>query len=427
MKKMMLVSLAAALGLHAATMGELFDALKNQPQTELDAMQARFARLGVQKAKESFYPTVSLFATYEHYSSPTNLRPMSPVESAVMTQEHKPLPFANTIERLGAKATLPIFVKELFSLADKAEAMARSAKAKKRLNFLQNEALLLGADASWRHLVALEAALQARMRSIEKTLADTRVKVESGRAPGIALEKLDEGLNRLAIALNDLRTKETSLEARIEALTGMRLDGPVPLRAKGDVEEGEIFALEPLKHQVEARRHAIAAAKGKLYPRVSASAMWSENYGQNAVSFNQANDDVHRGYGNYMVGLSMPLFAKGDYTGIEQAEVALRREQLRLARTEQELSAQAEALRKTLALSGRSRELAAKSVANEKNLLAYAKVAYETGRMTEEEYLRYEEGLFEAQSKAAEADALWWQTLAQLAVIYGNDLRDIVE
>jgi len=427
MKKLTALSLAAAIGLQATTIGDLFDRLKRQPQIQLDAMQAKYAELGVKKVEDGFYPTVSLFASYEHYNSPTNLRPMSPVESAVMTQEHKPLPFANTIERLGAKGTLPIFVKELFSLRKKAQESARSAKAKKRLNYLQNEALLLGADASWRHLKALEAALKARMRSIEKTREDTRIKVESGRAPGVALDKLDEGLNRLAIALNDLRTKETTLRARIEALTGTQLDAPVPLTAKRGVREGEIFALKPLEHLVEARRHGIEASKDRLYPKVAASAMWSENYGQNAVSFNNANDDVHRGYGNYMVALSMPLFEKSAYTGIEQAEVALRKEQLRLAKTRQELSAQAAALRRTLELTRRSRELADRSVANQKNLLAYAKVAYETGRMTEEEYLRYEEGLFDAQSKVAEADAVWWQTLAQLAVIYGDDLRDIVE
>ena len=46
--------------------------------------------------------------------------------------------------------------------------------------------------------------------------------------------------------------------------------------------------------------------------------------------------------------------------------------------------------------------------------------------MSEEEYLRYEEALLDAQSRLYEADANYWQALAQLAVIYGHDLSEIV-
>jgi len=66
-------------------------------------------------------------------------------------------------------------------------------------------------------------------------------------------------------------------------------------------------------------------------------------------------------------------------------------------------------------------------VESQKKLLAYAKVAFDTGRLIEEEYLRYEEKLLEAQSRALEARAKYWQALAQLAVLYGNDLAELVE
>ncbi|WP_456450994.1 TolC family protein [Hydrogenimonas sp.] len=430
MRRFALLSLAAAAWLQAATITQLLDALQKQPLTQLDAAQAEYAALAVRKVKDSFWPTVELFATYEHYNSPTNLRPMSPVESAAMSRDGRPLPFATTIERVGARISVPLFVKELFSLTDKAEAMAKSARAKKRLNFLQNEALVVGTVASWRHLEALARAMAGRMRSIEKMREDMRIKVESGRAPGVALDKLDASLDRLRIAMNDLEVREAQIMARLGALTGLRPEEPAALRKRAGVDEKELFALKPLELAVEAKRHAIHAAKDTLYPKVAASAYWSENYGQNAVAplgRSGTNDDVHRGYGNYMVGLSMPLFAKERYTGIEQAEVALRKEQMRLAQAKQELEAQAKALRRTLRLTERSRTLAQKSVQSEEKLLAYAKVAFETGRMSEEEYLRYEEALLEAQSKLSETEAAWWQALAQLAVLYGNDLRDIVE
>ena len=419
---------AAAVSLHAATMHELFDALKKEPVTKLDAMQADYASLSAKKIRESFYPRVSLFAAYEHYSSPTNLRPISPVESQKIALAHEPLPFATTIERVGAQLSMPIFAKELFSLKDLADAMAKSAKTKKRLNLLQNEALLLGSDASWLYLDSLEKAMYARRRSIQKILEDTRIKVESGRSPGIALDKMEESINALDIAINDIAVKKTAVKSAIEALTGIRMESPAPLKRQSALKDGEIFATEPLKYIVEAKRHEVKSAYAKLYPKVALIAKWSENYGQNAVGAEPGlSDDVHRGYGSYTVALSVPLFAKGDYTEIERAKIDLEKERYRLAKTEQELIAKAAELKKSLELYERSKVLAKRSVGHQKSLLKYAKVAFDTGRLSEEEYLRYEKSLLEAQSRVYEADSKYWQTLAQLAVIYGNDLADIVE
>ncbi|WP_456381645.1 TolC family protein [Hydrogenimonas sp.] len=428
MRRWIGMGLTLALSAQAATIGDLFDALRRQPATRMDTMQAKFAELSVQKVTDGFYPSVSLFASFEHYNAPTNLRPMSPLESIRMGEEGKPLPFATTIERIGGKISMPIFIKELFSLGDRAEAYARSAKAKKRLNFLKNEALILGGDAEWRYLEALEEALGARSRSVRKIYEDTKIKVESGRAPGVTLDKFEESINRLEEAINGVAIKKLQVRSRIEAMTGMRLEKAVPLTEKASLKSGEIFALKPLEFQVEARRHDVRAGYDRLYPKVSFSALWSENYGQSAERYpNTSGDDVHRGYGNYMVALSMPLYEKRNYTQIEQARVELQRESMRLQKTKQEFEAEARALEETRKLLRRSIDLAKKSVANRENLLAYAKVAYETGRMSEEEYLRYEEGLLEAQGKVAESEAKLWQTVAQLAVIYGNDLEDIVK
>jgi outer membrane protein TolC len=421
--KRLVLCVAAAMSLQAATIGELFDALKRQPQSRLDAMQAEYAELTAQRVKDKLYPSASLFASYEHYNSATNLRPVPPTEINRLTADREPIPFAQTIERIGGKVNVPIFVKELFSLRDKAMAMAGSAKARKRLNRLQNEAMILGSDANWRYLTALKKALDARKKSIRKMYEDTKIKVESGRAAGIALEKMEESINRLDMAMNSAEIKEAEIESVIESLTGLSLDGPVPLEKTGSVRRGELFVLKPLQYEVEAGRHDVQAAYDVLYPKVTASAMWSENYAQHDVF---TGDDVHRGYGNYMVGISMPLFEKSNFTAIQQAKIDLQKERFRLSKTAQEFEARAKALHRSLRLYERSRELAKKSIGNREKLLAYAKVAYETGRMSEEEYLRYEEALLDAQSRLYEADANYWQALAQLAVIYGHDLSEIV-
>ncbi len=424
MKRGVFIGLTLALGLHAATIAELFDALKKQPITQLDSMQAKFAKLGVRKVQDGFYPSATLFASYEHYNSPTNLRPVPPTELGRLTPAHKPYPFAQTIERVGAKATMPIFVKTLFSLTKKASAMAKSAKLKKELEFYRNEALILGSDATWRYLEALQDAMEARKRSIEKMYEDMKIKVESGRAPGIALDKMGESINRLDIAMNDVAIKKVQVKSQIESVTGIRLDTPVPFVQKKRIESNEIFALKPLEYAVKAKEKGVQAAYDALYPKLSLSVMWSENYSSRDVF---VGDDVHRSYGNYTLGLSMPIFKKSDYTAIEMAKVDMMKEKLRLAKTKQALKAQAKALSESLSLYEKSISLAQKNVENRKNLLEYAKVALQAGRFTEEEYLRYEEGLLDAQSRVHEARMKRWQTMAQLAVIYGNDLKTIVE
>jgi len=113
--------------------------------------------------------------------------------------------------------------------------MAKSAKAKARLNLLEHEALLLGANATWRYLDALKKALFARKRSIEKMLEDTRIKVQSGRAPGVALDKMEESINRLDIAVNDIEIKQADIRSQIASLTGLTLLEPPSIAPKRQV------------------------------------------------------------------------------------------------------------------------------------------------------------------------------------------------
>ncbi|NPA29149.1 MAG: TolC family protein [Epsilonproteobacteria bacterium] len=416
--------------LQAATIHDLFQALRHQPQTRLDEMQSRYAKLASRKVRDAFYPTATLFATYEHYNAPTNLRPLSPTESLALGKSNEPLPFATTIERIGADVQMPLFVKELFSLSEAAKARMQSARAKKRLNFLQNEATILGDNAQWLYLVASRQAIDARIHSIQKSLEDARIAVQSGKAPGIRVDKLEAALLRLQNGANDLDIAVNGIKSRLTALTGIRLQNPVALhrRASASLKEEKLFALDPLRHTLKAKRKELDAQKDRLYPKLIAKATWSENYGQNAVAYQPGSaDDVHRGYGSYAFNLSIPLFEKSRYTAIEQARIAWQKERYALQKEEQELTARAEALQKNLSLHRRAAELAKKESAAQRKLLRYAKVAYRTGRISEEEYLRYEEALMEAQSKIARAEALQWQTLAQLAVIYGNDLAELVE
>ena len=88
---------------------------------------------------------------------------------------------------------------------------------------------------------------------------------------------------------------------------------------------------------------------------------------------------------------------------------------------------QAEQLRREIRLLKRSVKLARKSVTDQKRLLKIAKVSLENESITEEEYLRYEDALANAKANFYSVQAKEWQDIAQLAVIYGNDLKEIVK
>jgi len=179
-----------ALDLNATSMHDLFQALKKQPISKVDEEVAKIAKVTQQKVDAIYYPKVNLFGSYTHYNSPTNLRPLDPLATARLNASKTALPFSNTIEKIGVKATMPIFIKELASLSKKAKHMAKSAKLKKRLNFFQNEAIIVTSNASLQYLDSLLRALKTTRKSLLKTRSDLVVAVDSGRTPAIALKGL---------------------------------------------------------------------------------------------------------------------------------------------------------------------------------------------------------------------------------------------
>jgi outer membrane protein TolC len=404
-------------------MADLFSALRDQPLTELDTLQTRSAELGAQSVYDRLYPQLSGVLAYEEYNSPTNLRPVPPTEAALLLANKEPLPFSETIGRLGATLSMPIFVKEIFSLGKQAARLADSARVKKRLNLLEHQAVLVTADAHLIHMQSLRKALDSRRNSLEKTRQDVILKVSSGRLPESEKVRMDEAINQIDLTYNQTWQEESGLQRNIEGLTGIFLEQPVALQLKGSLSTEELFALKPLEKSVEAREFGVQAAKDKLYPRVVGSANWFHNYGE---GYN-TDTSVDTEYGGYALTLQMPLFNKPAYTAIEQSKIQLRREKTRLARTRIDLTAKARSLKRTLELLGQSRGLAQKSVDHERELLKVAKVAYTSRRMNQEEYLRYEEKVLSAEANYYLTEARWWETFSTLAVLYGNKLDELIQ
>jgi hypothetical protein len=92
-----------------------------------------------------------------------------------------------------------------------------------------------------------------------------------------------------------------------------------------------------------------------------------------------------------------------------------------------ELSSQARQLQNGLLLISNSLELLRSSIKEKEELLAIAKVSYASDQMSMEDYLKYEDDLVLEQSQLFKTEAQHWQTLVKLAVIYGNNIEEIVK
>ncbi|WP_457575984.1 TolC family protein [Desulfomarina sp.] len=351
-----LILLCGSQSADAITITDLFDALQEQPVTQLDTLQTRSAELAVQAVYDRFYPELTGILGYDRYSSPTNWRPVAPTETARILANHGTLPFSDDITRFGGQLSLPLFVKELFSLGRQAEKMADSFRIRKQLNLLEHQAVLVTADAHLVHMSSLKKALDSRKNSLEKTRADVANQVRSGRLPESELVRMDEAINQIDLVYNQTMQQESGLRKNIESLTGIRLKAPVSLTRVDTLKTEILLALKPLEKSIEAREYGVQAARDKLFPRVVGTARWFQNYGE---GYN-TGENIDGDYGSYGISLQVPIFNKPVYTAIEQAKIDLRREKNRFARARIELQARADDLSRTLKLLDHSKELAKK-------------------------------------------------------------------
>ncbi len=423
LKRSILLS-ALPLFLHAYTMQDLFVNLKNHPQTKEDEVLVKQAQNAQESVYAKLYPQIGVFASYDYYNTPTGMLPVPPNKMFPMIQDQNiAQPFSKNISRIGATIGMPLFVKSIFTYADKAKKMRQSAKAKKHINLLKNEAIIVGANANLRYLDEMQKALASKRASLLKTKSFTRLKVNSGRAPQSALFKINDGLSQVNIALNNIAIGRTKAIQTIEALTAIQLKHPVSMQATAALQEGAITALEPLKRKIEADKLDLKAQKEKLYPSLLLKGSYNKSY---ADAYNN-DKSVDENYGNIGVVLKMPLFAKDQYASIDKSKLTLQKEQLQLKKQEVTLQAQANQLKSTLALLDQSVKLYQSSVKDKEKLLKIAKVGYKTQRLSTEDYLKYEDDVVTQKAKLYETQAKKWQTLMQLAVIYTNNIEEMIK
>jgi outer membrane protein TolC len=318
---------------------------------------------------------------------------------------------------------MPLFVKSIYTTAKKAEAMQRSAKAKKWINILQNEALIVGANANFNYLEALKKALNGKEKSLLATKETVEIKVNNGRLPASALYKINDALHEIAISKNNLELQKQKVISSIETLTGIRLQKAIFVKQIGSFKKGSMGSLKPLQEKLKADRLNIQVQKEKLYPALFAHGSYTFSH---AKAYNNGNN-IDEEYGNIGLLLNIPLLNVSQYDALSLAKVELQSSEVELEKVRDELSSEAKMLESSLSLLDNSRKLYLSSIEDKEKLLKIAKVSYASGRLSTEEYLRYEDAVVAQKANLYKTEATRWQTLMQLAVIYGNSIEEMVK
>ena len=409
---------------YATNITTLLNALHHRPENRLDMLAIKKSALGQQAFDDKLLPSANLNVGYEIYNSPNSMVPIPPNKKIKMvTDQSIGQPFSKQIMHEGASFTWPIFIKSIFTLKEQARFLNLAVRVQQRLSLIQREAMVVGSVAQLRYLEALKVALKAKKRSILQTAVSTKLKVKEGRMPESALFILSSHINELDISLNNINQNINLVVSKIETLTGVHLKHSVPLRLKRNVQKGEIFALKPLNARVEASKKGIKAADEAYLPTVVTKGSYNFSQGD---AYNNGNR-MHEGFGSAGIYLSMPIFDHSKTTAFEEAKVAYLQEKTQYEKSRHSLTVQASQLTREIVLLKRSVILAKKNVSDQQKLLKIAKVSFANENITEEEYLRYEDALANARANLYSFQAKKWEDIAQLAVIYGNDLKRIVK
>ncbi|ADV45834.1 TolC family protein [Nitratifractor salsuginis] len=425
MLKRTLIPLLLGSGLYAASVSQLLDGVRHHYQAQLDNYSIQEADKALEMVRSQFWPKIRIFGSATHYNAPTNLRPATPTENAKLSPQaggNGDYPFSTDIYRVGATLSMPIFVANLFTLADQTEAMRHSAAAKKEVDLLKNEATVLGANANLRYLEQMKASLHSKAKTLRTTEAIVKAKVKAGRAPASALYKVQDRLDSIRIALDNIEVQKENIRTLIETLSGVTLSHSAPMRQKGNYRPGPIFALKPLQAKRQADELAAKAEQEKLYPSLHLDANINRGYGDSYFS----GHNIHRDYGGIGLTLSAPLLDMPQIRSMQKARIHAMKSATELAKTADELKTKAKAMRRQLGLLRHALSLHRHNISNEKKLVEIARRSYEDGRMTLEEYLRYIDSLYDAKAELYKTRAAYWQTLAQLAFLYGNRFERIV-
>ncbi len=405
----------------AVSIGDLLEAAARQPGYQVKAMSVQESNLRKERATAALFPRLGLFGRLESYNSPTNLRPMPPTE--VNVQSGESIPFSREILRYGLNFDVPVYVRELYVLRQKAGLLQRKAETDRRLDLLGRQSAVVSLNSTLAYIQSLEQAIAARHVSLGKTLEDMAVKVKTGRSPESELLKVRKILNDLDQQRNELEAKRLDTLREIYSLTGIELTGPVAMTLVRKPTGTSYLPVTAAQYNAAAAAKEVTRQRAAHWPTLSITGFVSGNDGE---AYN-TDSHVYRSYNEIALVLKFPLFDRTLSTDESIARVQLGKANKQLEQTRLDMAALAGALDRKIPIIESSIGLAKKSIADSKTLLAIAKVAVRSGRMTMEDYLRYESDVLAAQAALYQARQQRWQIVSQQAALYGTDLKGIVQ
>ena len=402
----------------------LFEALKSHPQTKSDILASEKATVGRRLASSNLFPTISAYTSFDNYSDPTGMVPVTPNWSSYMVQNQEiPQPFSDQIFRAGVSVSMPVFIKSIYTTANEAKHLQKSAQAKQQINLLQNEAIIVSSNANLLYLDALEKALESKKNSLLKTKEIIDAQVKNGRASESSLLIINSSIQQVEATKNEIAINKEQAISAIETLTGIRIDNPIQMFESSVIDSSALKSLEPLEEKVLADKLAYRAEKEKLLPSISLRANYTYSSG---IAYN--NDlAVSPDYSTIGVVVSMPIFDKKQLTQIKKSKLNYEDTSNEFEKLELSLKSQAIQLTNSLQLLYKSENLYQQSIQDKEEILNIEKVSFQSGRITIEDYLKYEDDLVLEKSKLYKAQAEKWQTLVKLAVIYGNNIENLVK
>ena len=402
----------------------LFDSLKVSPATLGQRFAADKALQYKKIATGNLYPEIFAFGKYNYSSSPIGMLPVPPNDLIKMVQDQSVAqPFSENILRGGFNVSMPLFVKSIYTTAAKAQTMYEAASLKAEIDLQKNEAILVGANATLRYMENLEAAIQSKRKSLEKMKDLIEIKVNNGRAPATALLVMNANINDLDLKLSQLQINKEKVRATIYALTNIQLGSAIQLTQNAEFVNGDFVVLQPMEKMIDAAHLSARADKEKLYPALVAQANYVYNH---AKSYNN-DQTVNNDYTTAGLTLKIPIFEKAQYSKIKLSNIELAEQENELEKMRLEITAQATQLENSMNIINNSIQLNESSIQSKQELLNIAKESYLKDRMTVEDYLKYEDDLLFEKAKLYQTQAERWQTLMQLAVIYGNNIENLVK
>ena len=407
---------------HAMDITTLLQAVKNQPEIKFEELSVAKSKEAVKKGYAPLFPKIYAVGSYENYNSPTNFRPMAPTEVNIAAGES--IPFSEEIFRYGVKASMPIFVKEIYDTGKQLKTLTQKSEIKEKITLIQNESVVLSLNSSLAYLKQTEHFIKERIASLEETRKILDIGVKNGRVPESEVFKIDKTIESLHLELSNISSKEIDVIRDIYSITGIQIDSPVPMTLKETfLAQGDYIALSLAQKDVDAAEIGLKVKKDYLFPKLFLNGFYTKNYGD---AYN-TGENIDRDYAAVSVNIYFPFFDRTPYMDEKIAKIDLKKAKESYRKTKKYLDARAKSIDQRRPVIENAVIHAKKNIELSENILNIAKVSFKNRRMAIEDYLVYEIDLVKAKADLSLWKSKQWNLVAEQAVLYGQNLLGVVQ